>query len=471
PFIERDYNKCILCGRCVTICGEEMCRGVIDYLYRGFETRIGTYLDKPLQDMNCAFCGQCVSVCPVGALTEKQAKGMGRAWEMIKVTTTCPYCGCGCSMDINVKNNQVIKITSSKNAGINNGRLCVKGRFGYDFIHRDDRLKLPLIRKDGKLVESSWDEALALVAGRLKQIKDKYGADSMAGISSARCSNEENFLFQKFMRAVIGTNNVDHCARLCHASTVVGLAAAFGSGAMTNAIDEIKDTKCILLTGSNTTECHPIIAIEIRKAVANGARLIVVDPREIELADIADLHLQQSPGTDVAWMNAMMNVILSEGLHDQGFIDARCEGFDENFKAMIGKYTPEYAEEISGIPAEKIREAARIYAGAETACIIYSMGITQHTTGVDNVLSTANLAMLTGNVGKKSCGVLPLRGQNNVQGSCDMGALPNVYSGYQIVADENVRLKFEEAWGVHLPSSSGITLTEMLHDNIKALYI
>ncbi|MFH1898175.1 MAG: formate dehydrogenase subunit alpha [Candidatus Desantisbacteria bacterium] len=470
PLIERDYNKCILCGRCVNICEKEMGRSVINYLNRGFETRIGTYFDKPLQDAGCAFCGQCVSVCPVGALTEKQAKGRGRVWETKKTTTICPYCGCGCTLDLNVKDNQVVKVSSSNDSGINHGRLCVKGRFGYDFIHRDDRLKNPLIRKDGELTEASWDEALDLIAKRFSQIKNEQGADALAGISSARCTNEENYLFQKFMRAVIGTNNVDHCARLCHASTVVGLATAFGSGAMTNAIDEIQDTKCIILTGSNTTDCHPIIGIEIRKAVANGAKLIVVDPREIELTDIAHIHLQQKPGTDVAWMNAMMNVILSEGLHDQEFIDSRCEGFEE-FKASIEKYTPEYASEITGISATLIQEAARIYAQAETACIVYSMGITQHTPGVDNVLCTANLAMLTGNIGKKSTGVLPLRGQNNVQGSCDMGALPNVYSGYQPVSDENARLKFEHAWGVNLPSSPGITLTEMLHDNIKALYI
>ncbi len=470
PLIERDYNKCILCGRCVTICEKEMGRGVVDYLYHGFEARIGTYFDNPLQDVNCAFCGQCVSVCPVGALTEKQAKGKGRAWEMKKVTTTCSYCGCGCTFDINVRDNKIVKVTSSDTPGINHGRLCVKGRFGYDFVQNDSRLKKPLIRKNGELVESSWDEALDLVAKQFNEIKKKYGADSMAGLASARCSNEENFLFQKFVRAVLGTNNVDHCARLCHASTVVGLATVLGSGAMTNAIDEIKDTGCILLTGSNTTECHPIIGIEIRKAVANGAKLIVVDPREIELADIAYLHIQQKPGTDVAWLNAMMNVILREGLHKQEFIDTRCEGFEE-FKATVEKWTPERAEGISGIPAEKIREAAMIYAQAETACIIYSMGITQHTTGVDNVTSIANMAMLTGHIGKRSTGVLPLRGQNNVQGACDMGALPNVYSGYQAVSDENMRLKFEEAWGIHLPTSPGITLTEMLRDNIKALYI
>jgi formate dehydrogenase alpha subunit len=270
---------------------------------------------------------------------------------------------------------------------------------------------------------------------------------------------------------VIGTNNVDHCARLCHASTVVGLAAAFGSGAMTNSIEEIKDTDCILLTGSNTTECHPIIATEIMKAVDKGAKLIVVDPRRIELCDIATLYMQQKPGTDVVWLNAMMNVIISEGWHNEEFIKTRCEGFDE-FKQTVDRYSPEYAAKITGIAPDKIIEAARMYAHAKNACVIYSMGITQHTTGVNNVFCIANLAMLTGNIGKRSAGVLPLRGQNNVQGACDMGALPNVYPGYQPVSDNNIRLKFERAWDIGLSGTPGLTLEEMIDSkDIKALYI
>jgi formate dehydrogenase alpha subunit len=294
-------------------------------------------------------------------------------------------------------------------------------------------------------------------------------------LSSAKCTNEENYLLMKFSRAVLGTNNVDHCARLCHSATVAGLAQAFGSGAMTNSIEEIANTSVIYLTGSNTTENHPIIALEIKKAVIkNGAKLIVADPREIELVKYATLWLRQRPGTDVALFNGLMNVIINEGLEDKEFIAQRTEGYEEMKKTVL-KYTPEIVEKITGVPTEDIRKAARIYANAPTVSLIYSMGITQHTTGTDNVLSTANIAMLTGNVGKESTGVNPLRGQSNVQGACDLGALPNVYSGYQKVTDSQVKEKFAKAWGAELSDKVGLTVVEILNaayeGKIKGIFI
>jgi formate dehydrogenase alpha subunit len=365
----------------------------------------------------------------------------------------------------------------------------VKGKFGTHFVNHPERLTTPLIRKNGKsggkgtfpaakggvFVEATWEEALDLAAKHLKEIKDKHGADAIGGLSSAKCTNEENFVFQKFMRAVVGTNNVDHCARLCHSSTVAGLAKAFGSGAMTNSIGELRFADCIFVTGSNTTEAHPIIGLEVKAAVKkNGATLIVADPREIDLVDVAALHLRQRSGTDVALFNGMMQVILSEGLEDKEFIDQRTEDF-EKYKAVVMNYTPEKVEKITGVPKDKIIQAARIYAQAGSASIIYSMGITQHTTGTDNVLSLANLAMLTGNVGRKSTGVNPLRGQNNVQGACDLGALPNVYPGYQQVANEQVQQKFEKAWKTDLSPKPGLTVVEMLHGvedgSIRGMYI
>ena len=473
PFIIIDYNKCILCGRCVRICEEVQGRAVIDFSYRGFATKVTTPFERPLTETNCEFCGQCVAVCPTGALTEKARRFKGREWELRKVTTVCPFCGVGCQLDLNIKDGKVVRVTSTQGA-VNGRNLCVKGRFGFEFIHREDRLKRPLVRRGEGSVEVSWDEALDLIARRLTEIKERYGPDAIAGLSSAKCTNEENYLFQKFMRAAIGTNNVDHCARLCHAPTVAGLVRAFGSGAMTNSIAEIEEADCILVTGSNTTEAHPIIGLAIKKAVRKGAKLILVDPREIELAEIAHLHLRQRPGTDVAWLNGFANVILNGGLWDQKFVEERCEGFEE-FKKAVEKYTPEFVEKITGIPADRLREAARTYARAEKATIIYSMGMTQHSTGTDNVLAIANLAMLTGQIGRESTGVNPLRGQNNVQGACDLGALPNVFPGYQAVSDPQIRRKFEEAWGVSLPSGPGLTVVEMMEavieGKVKAMVI
>ena len=475
PFIERDNDKCILCGRCVAVCDEVQMCSVLDYTQRGFKTKISTGFDRPLTDSPCVFCGQCIAVCPVGALTEKERRFKGREWQLRKISTICPYCGCGCNIVLHIKDNRIIKVTSRPEKSINQGWLCTKGKFGFDFVHHPARLADPLVRKNGKFKKISWNKALDLVTDKFKKIREKYGADSIAGLSSAKCTNEENYLFQKFMRAVIGTNNVDHCARLCHASTVAGLARAFGSGAMTNSIEELRKADCILITGSNTSEAHPIIALQVKAAVRkNGAKLIVADPRKIEMTEFAWLWLRHRPGTDVALFNGMMNVIVSEGLYDREFIEKRTEDFEE-LKKMVQRYNPDHVEGITGVSANQIISAARTYAGADNASIIYAMGITQHTTGTDNVLALANLAMLTGNVGKESSGVNPLRGQNNVQGACDLGALPDVYSGYQKVEDEKVRKKFERAWGVKLPGENGLTVVEMMHaaeeGKIKAMYI
>jgi formate dehydrogenase alpha subunit len=351
----------------------------------------------------------------------------------------------------------------------------VKGRFGMDFLGKAERLARPLIKDNGSFREASWEEALALVATRFSELKEKHGPDCLAGLSSAKTTNEENYLMQKLVRAAFGTNNVDHCARLCHASTVAGLAKAFGSGAMTNSIEELRSTPVVLVIGSNTTECHPVIGILIRQAVASGrTRLIVADPRRISLAGIAEVHLQHRPGTDVALVNGMMSVILEEGLADTEFIAKRTEDF-ASFREALSGWSVETAAKVSGVAAEDIRRAARLYAGAESAAIVYSMGITQHATGTDNVLCLANLAMLTGNVGKACAGVNPLRGQNNVQGACDVGALPNVFCGYQRIDDPAARAKFEKAWGVPLPDKPGLTVVEILNaaleKRIRGLYV
>ncbi|OHB55755.1 MAG: formate dehydrogenase subunit alpha [Planctomycetes bacterium RBG_13_44_8b] len=475
--MEYDPNKCIRCGRCIRICDEVQMAHALTFKNRAAAVEVSTAFDIPLHESTCVLCGQCISTCPTGALYERSAKGKGQAKDLVKTRTTCPYCGVGCQIDLNInpKTNRIVRVTSEVGCIPNNGNLCVKGRFGMDFVGHHERLTTPLIKRNGKFEKVTWQQAIKFVAERLDKIKSETGPDSIAGLSSAKCTNEDNYIFQKFMRAAIGTNNVDHCARLCHSSTVAGLAKAFGSGAMTNSIDEIKNSKCIFVIGSNTTEAHPIIALYIKEAVVkNGAKLIVADPRDIELVRYAALHLQQRPGTDVALINAMMNVIINENLLDRDFIDTRTENF-EAVVETIKDITAEIAEKITTIPSDKIREAARIYATAETASIIFSMGITQHTTGTDNVLSLANLSMLTGNVGKEFTGINPLRGQNNVQGACDMGALPNVYTGYQPVENAEIRAKFEKTWGKKLPCKAGLTIIEMIHaieaGSIKALYL
>jgi len=390
------------------------------------------------------------------------------------VLTTCPYCGCGCNFYLQVLDGELVGVLPCKSHVTNQGKLCIKGWNAHEYVFSKDRLTKPLINQGGRFVEISWEEALNIVVKKFKDYIDNYGPEIFGVLSSAKCTNEENFLLMKFTRAVLGTNNVDHCARLCHASTVVGLSQTFGSGAMTNSIGELEKANCILVIGSNTTEQHPLVARYILRAVEKGAKLIVADPRAIHLVKFADYHIQQRPGTDVALLNGFMNVILNLGLEDREFISERTEDFEE-LKKVIENYPPAYVEKITGVSKDDLIDSAKTFAIANLASIVYSMGITQHTTGVDNVTSCANLAMLTGNVGKRSTGVNPLRGQVNVQGACDMGALPNVYSGYQNVTDEKIRIKFEKAWNVELPSKPGLTVVEMINEakkgSIKIMYV
>lgn len=471
PFYKRDLGKCILCGTCVRACNELRCIGAIDIAQRGYASHIASFADQPVRESTCVSCGECVDRCPVEALWAKKET----LPPTDEVRTICPYCGCGCGLLLGTRGGKIVRIRGDKTNPASKGSLCVKGRFGLDFVAAPDRLTKPLIKRNGEFKEASWDEALSLVAEKLDGIKKSHGPGALAGLSSAKCTNEENYVFQKFIRAAIGTNNVDHCARLCHSSTVAGLVRAFGSGAMTNSMNEIENADCILVTGSNTTEAHPIIAMKIMRAARDrGAKLIVADPRRIDLVEFSAIHVRQRSGTDVALFNAMMNVIVCEELYDKNFVDSRTEQFDE-LAECIRDCTPEWAEPITGIAADDIRTVARTYAAAERGAIVYSMGITQHTTGTDNVLALANLAMLTGNVGRVSTGVNPLRGQNNVQGACDLGALPNVYPGYQKVDAPEIHEKFEEAWNASLSDKIGLTLVEMMNaaaeGKVKGLYI
>lgn len=400
-----------------------------------------------------------------------------------KVRTTCPYCGVGCQMDLNIKDEYIYAVEAPFDAAPNYGMLCVKGRFGTDYVKHPGRIKTPLIRtnkEDGRSAkpiwrEATWDEALDLVADEFVRIVQANGGDAITSYASAKATNEDNYLFQKFMRALIGTNNVDHCARLCHAGSVTGLQLSIGSSAMSNSIAEMENLEAFIVTGSNTTETHPVISNFLKRAVRkNGARLIVIDPRQIEMTDHAELWLRQNPGTDVAVFQAMAHVVVKEKLYDEEFIKNRTEGFNDYLESLEA-FTPEWAESVSGVPADDIRKAARIYAKAERAAIYWGMGISQSTHGTDNTLSLVNLALMCGHVGKAGTGLNPLRGQNNVQGCSDSGGLPNVFTAYQSVTAPDTKGKFEKYWGTELNPQAGLTATEMVtgaaNGSVKAMFI
>jgi len=470
PFFDRNYSLCILCGRCVRVCQEVRGASAIAFTYRGNQSLVGTAFGRSLQEAGCQFCGACVDICPTGTLLERSRKWKGPTVDN-EVVTTCPYCGVGCQLKLQLKEGKIIEVLSHAENEVNRGQACVKGRFGIqEFVHHPDRLTAPLIKKNGKFMETSWDEALEVVANRLKG----YKPDELAIIASAKMTNEDNYVAQKFGRAVLGTNNIDHCARLCLSPALAGLTTALGSGAMTNSIQDIGGSSCILAIGTNTTATHPVIGLEVKRATANGGKLIVANPREIGLVRIADIWLQQKPGTDVALLMGMMRVIVDEELIDPTFIEERCENFD-TFKESLTNFNLDAVEKITGVPAEKIADAARMYANNEPSAILYAMGITQHSHGTDNVLAITNLTLLTGNIGKPSTGIYPLCGQNNIQGACDLGALPDVYTDYQSVTDQAVREKFEKAWDSSLSPAPGLTLTEIfgaVEDGIiKAIYL
>jgi len=471
PFILVNFNECILCTRCVRACDEVQGRHVWGVSQRGAETRIIAGNDTDLLDARCESCGACVVYCPTNALTNRISPPKQKIDRSVQ--TTCVYCGVGCQLKLDVAEEKVVGVSSVESGvGVNGMSLCVKGRYGFDFIHHQDRLQRPRVRQElldngerdessprGEWVEVDWETALDIVVRKLNLIRSESGADALGFFSSAKCSNEENYLVQKLARQVFGTHNVDHCARLCHSSTVAGLAAAFGSGAMSNSMDDVAEcAEALFVIGSNTTEQHPVFGTMLRQAVQQrNVPLIIADPRRIDLTEFATLHLQQKPGTDVALINGLMYLILDASAEDVSFI-----------RETIQQYPPERVSEITGIDIADLREAAQILCEHRPSAVIWAMGITQHTTGVINVLSLANLQMLLGNMGVPGGGVNPLRGQNNVQGACDLGALPNVFPGYQPVADTDVRTKFQNAWelsgaeGALFGDTPGLTVTEII---------
>ena len=486
PAIAVNLDACIQCTRCVRACREEQVNDVIGFAFRGGKSRIVFDMADPMGESTCVACGECVQACPTGALMP--AKNVGLVKPDKKVESVCPYCGVGCLVTFNVKDNR-IQYVNGADGPANKGRLCVKGRYGFDYVHHRDRLTKPLIRREdagktSELIESatmheyfreaSWDEALDFAAKGLQHIKDTRGSNALAGFGCAKGSNEEAYLVQKLVRTGFGTNNVDHCTRLCHASSVAALLETIGSGAVSNQVADGVAAEVIIVIGARPNDNHPVAATFMKNAAERGSKLILIEPYISEMAFQASHTLQVRPSTDVLLLNAMMHTIITENLHNQTFIDEHTDGFDALKQTVLG-YAPEQVAPVCGIPPEKIKEVARLYATAKTAIIFWGMGISQHTHGTDNARCLISLALMTGQIGRPGTGLHPLRGQNNVQGASDMGLIPMVYPDYQSVIDPDIRARFEKFWGKPLNPDTGKTVVEIIHaihnGDLHGLYI
>lgn len=490
PAIAVDLNACIQCTRCLRACRDEQMNDVIGLALRGEHAKIVFDMDDPMGASTCVGCGECVQACPTGALAP--ARGVALAVPDKQVDSVCPYCGVGCQLTYNVKDNKILYV-EGRDGPANEGRLCVKGRYGFDYAHHPHRLTRPLVRREGVpktgdftmdpervmevFREASWDEALALAGGKLKALRDRHGRKALAGFGSAKGSNEEAYLFQKLVRTGFGSNNVDHCTRLCHASSVVALLEGIGSGAVSNPVMDVTKAEVVIIIGANPTVNHPVAATWIKNAVRAGTKLVVCDPRKSELSRFAHRFMQFKPDTDVAMLNAMMNVIVTEGLVDEKFIAGRTIGYEELRRNVEG-YSPEAMAPICGIDAETLREVARLYATSKASMILWGMGVSQHVHGTDNARCLIALSLMTGQIGRPGTGLHPLRGQNNVQGASDAGLIPMMYPDYQHVSNDAVRARFESAWQLApgtLDAQPGLTVVEVMHaikaGGIRGMYV
>ncbi|MFA9461200.1 formate dehydrogenase subunit alpha [Thiohalorhabdus methylotrophus] len=487
PAISVNLDACIQCTRCVRACREEQENDVIGYAFRGNEAEIVFDLGDPMGESTCVSCGECVQVCPTGALMPQSAVGEDESEK--DVESVCPYCGVGCLLTYHVKDDK-IQWTDGRDGPSNHNRLCVKGRYGYDYSRSPERLTKPLIRREDApkeadpqidpanpythFREATWEEALDRAGYDLRNIRDKYGSQALAGFGSAKGSNEEAYLFQKLVRTGFGTNNVDHCTRLCHASSVKAMLEMIGTGGITNQVEDVARAEVIVVIGANPPVNHPVASSFMKNAAQNGKKLILIDPRRTDMAPHADYMLQFQPDTDVALLNSMMAAILEEGLVDEEFIRSHTSGF-EALQEHLAAYSPDHMEPITGIPAETIREVSRLYATSEGSMIFWGMGVSQHSHGTDNARALIDLALMTGQIGRPGTGLHPLRGQNNVQGASDAGLIPMVYPDYQPVNDTATQEKFEQFWGSKLDDQLGLTAVEIFNEahegNIKGMYI
>ncbi len=482
PYFTFDPSKCIVCSRCVRACEEVQGTFALTIQGRGFESKVSPSQNQPFLDSECVSCGACVQACPTATLTENSLIEQGQPEHT--AITTCAYCGVGCSFRAEMKGQEVVRMMPNKDGQANHGHSCVKGRFAFGYATHKDRIKVPMVRETihEPWREVSWDEAFDFTAKKIKGIQAKYGKGAVGGITSSRCTNEETYLVQKLVRAAFGNNNVDTCARVCHSPTGYGLKATLGESAGTQAFDSVMQSDVIMVIGANPTDAHPVFASQMKRRLRQGAKLIVVDPRAIDLVRSAhveaDYHLALRPGTNVAVVNAITHTILAEGLEDKQFIAERCE--PEAYEAwrkfiLDPQNSPEAVAEESGVPAEAIRGAARLFASVPNAAIYYGLGVSEHSQGSTTVMGIANLAMCTGNIGREGVGVNPLRGQNNVQGSCDMGSFPHELPGYRHVSDPAVRAMFSKEWGVELQPDPGLRIPNMFDaavaGDFKALYV